>query len=288
MVKKAVILAGGKGTRMLPYTKACAKEMLPLCDKPAVHYIVQEAADAGATDVLIIVSPGKTDIIRYFAKDAALDKELARQNKSYMLDELNALISRTNITFATQYDADGTGGALLIAEKFAEGNPLLVMNGDDLMKGNGENVSAQLVGCFDRHGKAVVAVSRVDDEELKKCGSVRVVNTRGRELEINAIMEKPKDGEAYGNFATQGRYVLPFSIFEYLKKTPMVGEEVRLTDAIGSLAADVGAYAYDFDGVRYDLGSKTGYFKAVVDYAKNDPEISVAVKKILSTYGGKK
>lgn len=287
MIKKAVILAGGKGTRMLPYTKACAKEMLPICDKPALHYIVEEAADAGVTEVLIVISPEKNDIIRYFSHDSALENGLAELNKTYLLDDLKRLTDRVKISYAAQFEADGTGGALLLAETFAGGGALLVMNGDDLMRAE-KPVSLQLADCFEKHGKAVLAVSKVSDDELKNCGSVRVVSGDGREMLIDAIIEKPNLGEAYSSFATQGRYILPNEIFEYLKNAKRVNGELRLTDALGKMAADTGAYAVDFDGKRFDLGNKMGYLQAEIEYALNDPKFHNDVIKILSIYGGTK
>lgn len=287
MIKKAVILAGGKGTRMLPYTKACAKEMLPICDKPALHYIVDDAARGGINEILIIINPEKNDIIRYFSFDAALEKGLSEQNKTYLLDDLKRLTEKVKISYAVQKTADGTGGAMLLAEEFAAGEPILVMNGDDLMRAE-IPVSAQLMGCYDRHGKAVAAVSAVSDEEMKNCGSVRVLESNGRELKIDAIIEKPKEGEAYGNFATQGWYVFPTKIFEVLRRTDRVNGELRLTDALGTLAKEEGAFAYDFEGARYDLGSKAGYLQAEIEYSLADPKLHDDVIKILSIYGGTK
>lgn len=286
MINKAVILAGGRGTRMLPYTKACPKELMPLGDKPALHYVVKEAADAGVREIAIILSPEKESVIKYFTYDEALQKELKKAGKEYLLAELNELIARVKITFITQHKADGTGGALLLAEEFGEKQPLLVMNGDDIMFAQRPNVSEQVIATYIKYGKAVLGVTEVSEEEIRNCGSVRITERDGRDFKIDAVIEKPKKGEEYSSFATQGRYVVTEEVFNTLKKTPLCNGELRLTDALGTVAENGGAYACAYEGRRYDTGSRVGYLEAEIDLALKDEKIKNEIKKLLKKYGG--
>lgn len=285
MINKAVILVGGHGTRMLPYTKACAKEMMPLCGKPALHYVAAEAVEAGISEILFVISPDKQEIVKYFSYDDALEKELKSIGKEYLLNDLNDILNRAEIKFVTQYEADGTGGALLLAEEFVSGKPLLCMNGDDIMTGG---VSKQLAECYNKDGGAVIGVAEVDSETIRNCGSVKVVGRDGRLLKIDGIIEKPKQGMEYSRFATQGRYVLNPSIFGYLRAAEKNNGEIRLTDALNMQAATEGLNAYIYQGMRYDMGSNRGYLKGVVDFAMKDKDQRQIMNEIINEYRGKK
>ena len=270
MVEKCVILAGGIGTRMLPYTKGCAKEMLPLCNKPALQYIIQEVANAGIKDRMVVISPKKDEIVRYFKKDDKLLASLERRGKGDILNELYALLDKINIKYVTQEDANGTGGALLLCKDFTRDDAFLVVNGDDLMTGD---VSSQLVDCFNKHGQNLIAVTEIERSELYKYGSIKIENREGRIIYISDIIEKPKLGEEFSCYATQGRYIVKSEIYDYLSRTKKQNGELILTNALSLMARDGKVDAYAHDGFRYDMGNPKGYLKAVIDFALRDNEL---------------
>jgi UDP-glucose pyrophosphorylase len=284
MVKKAVILAGGRGTRFLPYTKACPKEMLPLCDKPVLHYIVEEAVEAGITDVIVVISPEKEVIRRYFSKDESLNAFLRGKGRDDLLEMLKGIEDMAHISFVVQEKAYGSGDALLCAEKFYKGETVVVMNADDVMTvpENVSNVTAQLIACYERRNLSSIAVQRVSDEVLVSCGAVGVVGSEGRDIFIDKVVEKPALKNAPSNLVTLGRYVLTSEYFEVLKNTPnATSGELNLTDAVDLLARKGKVVAYDFIGTRYDMGSKLGSFEAMLEFTLNDAELGAAAMKIV-------
>lgn len=269
-IKKAVILAAGRGTRFLPYTKACPKEMLPVVDTPSLQLIVDEVADAGIKDVLIIISPDKKMIEKHFSVDAEFEDFLNAHGKSAEAAMLRDIATRANISFAYQTVANGSGKAVLLAEDFLQGEAGAVLNGDDLVYG--KSVVGQLASCYEKCGTTVIGVQEVAPEAIVKYGAIDIKEqTDQRTFFIKNIVEKPAVKDAPSFFAALGRYVISKDFFKYLRQIPVAKNgELQFTDALNLQAQTQGAYAYCFEGRRYDLGDKLGYLQAMVEYGLRD------------------
>ena len=267
-VTKAVILAAGKGTRFMPYTKAHPKEMLAVIDRPALQLIIEEVVASGIKDVLLVISPDKQDIKRYFTPDINLESELRQAGKEKEAQALHELHNLCNITFAYQPVPNGTGSAVALARDFTQCQPFVVLNGDDFMLNSANPVTKQLVAACESTGGSVVGVQTVDKSVIKSYASCRVEDVSGRLYKLSDIIEKPKkDTEIYSLLAPLGRYVFTADIFDEIDKAPIHSGEVYLTDAIRSLCAKGNVYAYDFEGTHYDFGDKLGYIKGFTAYA---------------------
>lgn len=273
-IRKAVILAAGRGTRFLPYTKACPKEMLPVVDTPSLQLIVQEAVSAGIKDVLIVISPEKDVIRRHFSVDAGFEDFLLAHGKKAEAREIHEIGTMANVSFAVQKVADGSGKALLLAESFLDGEAGAVLNGDDLIYSSVSAVK-QLCDCWETFGGTVVGVQKVSEKDISKYGSVKIAADEGNgTFFIDGIKEKPAAPEAPSLYAALGRYVVSADFFGYLRRVPVAENgELQFTDALNLQAAEKGIYAKVFEGRRYDLGSKAGYLAANVEYALRDENL---------------
>ena len=273
-IRKAVILAAGRGTRFLPYTKACPKEMLPVVDTPSLQLIVQEAVSAGIKDVLIVISPEKDVIRKHFSVDAGFEDFLLAHGKKAEAREIHAIGTMANVSFAVQKVADGSGKALLLAESFLDGEAGAVLNGDDLVYSSVSAVK-QLCDCWETFGGTVVGVQKVSEKDISKYGSVKIAADEGNgTFFIDGIKEKPAAPEAPSLYAALGRYVVSADFFGYLRRVPVAENgELQFTDALNLQAAEKGIYAKVFEGRRYDLGSKAGYLAANVEYALRDENL---------------
>lgn len=273
-IRKAVILAAGRGTRFLPYTKACPKEMLPVVDTPSLQLIVQEAVSAGIKDVLIVISPEKDVIRKHFSVDAGFEDFLLAHGKKAEAREIHEIGTMANVSFAVQKVADGSGKALLLAESFLDGEAGAVLNGDDLVYSSVSAVK-QLCDCWDTFGGTVVGVQKVSEKDISKYGSVKIAADEGNgTFFIDGIKEKPAAPEAPSLYAALGRYVVSADFFGYLRRVPVAENgELQFTDALNLQAAEKGIYAKVFEGRRYDLGSKAGYLAANVEYALRDENL---------------
>lgn len=273
-IRKAVILAAGRGTRFLPYTKACPKEMLPVVDTPSLQLIVQEAVSAGIRDVLIVISPEKDVIRRHFSVDAGFEDFLLAHGKKAEAREIHEIGTMANVSFAVQKVADGSGKALLLAESFLDGEAGAVLNGDDLVYSSVSAVK-QLCDCWETFGGTVVGVQKVSEKDISKYGSVKIAADEGNgTFFIDGIKEKPAAPEAPSLYAALGRYVVSADFFGYLRRVPVAENgELQFTDALNLQAAEKGIYAKVFEGRRYDLGSKAGYLAANVEYALRDENL---------------
>jgi len=266
-VKKAVIPAAGLGTRFLPSTKAVPKEMMTIVDKPTLHYIVEEAVFSGAEDILIIVNDGKECINTYFGPNPVYDAL-----KKPALDELNDLLSRVKIQYATQHVLDGNGSAILLAKEFSNGDPISVLFGDDIIYNPDKPVTKQLIEAFEKTGgKTIVGCQRREPADAIKYGVIAYKKMDGRLTKIDDIIEKPPIEELPSDLCSLGRFVLPYSMFDTLAKTPYDRGEIILANAIRSILKTEGAYAYEFEGIRYDIGDKFGFLQANVEYALRSP-----------------
>ena len=269
MIDRAVILAAGRGTRFLPYTKAYPKEMLAVADKPALQLLVEEVSASGIKNVLIVISRDKQDVVRHFTPDRELERSLEKEGKGDAAEQLRALDNLAEVSFAYQQTANGTGNALLLAEDWAENKPFAVLNGDDVILSD-EPVTLQLARAYERCRSCVVGVQQVDRNAIRKYASCRVEESDGRLHRISDIVEKPRDNEVYSLLAPLGRYVALPQVFDVIRRTPKRGNEVCFTDALQIMAREQGIFAYEFQGERFDFGDKLGYVKGVTRYALAD------------------
>lgn len=255
-VRKAVIPAAGHGTRFLPVTKALPKEMLALIDTPALQYVAQEAADSGIEEILVVINREKELIRRYFCKEEAT---CAAER------ELDDLLERVRFDFVYQDEADGTAGAVLLAREFTADEPFAVMYGDDvIVNDGGEPCLQQLIRAYGRTGKTVLGVQERPRQEAAKYAVIRKGRTEGRLTEVLGIVEKPSPDDMPSTLSSLGRYVLTPDIYGAIERAPVFRGEKYLTHAI-DLLTDEGVYAYDFEGVRYDIGDKFGFLQANVE-----------------------
>lgn len=269
-ITKAVIPAAGLGTRFLPVTKSMPKEMLPIIDKPVIHYVVEEAFDSGIDDILLITGRGKRSIEDYFDDAPELRMHLEHHGKSQQLEDLRNISRFGGIHFIRQREPKGLGDAVLCAEKHCGDDPFAVLLRDAIMKDN-TPCTRQLVDIFDTTGSSVIAIQKVPDEHLSKYGIVKGRECGKNLLLLEDIIEKPLPENAPSHFGSIGRYVFTPTIFSCLKQTSQgAGGEIQLTDAIRLLMKKEDVYAYLYDGRRFDTGDKLGYIETIIDYALED------------------
>lgn len=282
MVKKAVIPAAGLGTRVLPASKACPKEMLNIVDKPAIQYIVEEAVRAGITDILIITNRGKGIIEDHFDHAVELEAALkAKGGREDMLKELGDIASMANIFFLRQKVTKGLGHAVLQARSFIGNDPFAVLYGDDVIIGEDPAIS-QLCRAYDKYGKGVVGVNKVSPEAIGKYSSLKVDPLEDRIFKVTDMVEKPTPDKVLSLYSILGRCVLEPEIFDILERTPLgAGGELQLTDAMKTTAREKSMIAVDFTGKRYDMGNKLGIMQAGCEVALNHPEIGEDFKAYL-------
>ena len=274
-VRKAVIPAAGLGTRVLPATKAMPKEMLPIVDKPAIQYIVEEAAASGIEDILIITNRGKGLLEDHFDRAPELEARLTGSpEKEAVLEQIVHISRLANIFYVRQKETKGLGHAILCAKEFVGDEPFAVLYGDDVILGE-DPVCGQLIRAWERYGKGVVGVKEVSEEAIKKYSSLKVEPLEGSCFLCTDMVEKPQRKEdILSLYSILGRCVLPPEIFGILERTaPGAGGEIQLTDAMAALAREQGMTAVDFTGTRYDMGNKLGIMQASVEVALNHPEI---------------
>ncbi len=281
-VRKAVIPAAGLGTRVLPASKSMPKEMIPIVDKPAIQYIVEEAVNSGITDILIITSRGKSIIEDHFDRSPELEDRLSKSpDKKEILDEVIDIANMANITYIRQKETKGLGHAVLCAKNFVGDEPFAILYGDDVILGENPTCK-QLIDAYQKSGKGAVGVKEVDKELLKKYCSLKVSHISDNEYMCTDMIEKPKEGQEFSNFSILGRCVMPPEIFDILENTkPGAGGEIQLTDAMKELSKKDGVIAVDFIGKRYDMGNKLGIMEASVETALKHPEIGEDFKVYL-------
>ncbi|MHB1052630.1 MAG: UTP--glucose-1-phosphate uridylyltransferase GalU [Thiobacillus sp.] len=273
-VKKAVFPVAGLGTRFLPATKASPKEMLPIVDKPLIQYAVEEAMDAGITDIIFISSRTKRTVEDHFDKAYELETELEARGKKRVLELVQSIRpAGVNFIYIRQAEALGLGHAVLCAQPVVGNEPFAVILADDLIDGK-PAVMKQMVDQYDFYQCSVLGVQQVAPAETASYGIVDATPMGERVSRVNAIVEKPKPEEAPSTLGVVGRYILTPRIFHHIQHLkPGAGGELQLTDAIAALLIEQQVLAYAFDGVRYDCGSKLGYLQATVEYALKHPEV---------------
>ncbi len=283
-IRKAVIPAAGLGTRMLPASKSVPKEMFPVVDKPAIQFLVEEAAKAGITDILIITARGKEAIEAHFDKNTDYNLKLSATGRTDDVLELERIESLANIYFLRQKEAKGLGHAVLCAKNFVGNEPFAVLYGDDMIISQ-TPVCKQLSDIWEEYGKPVVGVKEVPTEKVMKYCSLKTAPMDKENLySVSDMIEKPKPEQIFSNFSILGRVILPPEIFEILEKTaPGAGGEIQLTDAMAELSRKSGILAYDYEGKRYDMGSKLGFIMANIDEGLKHPETAEGLKEYLKS-----
>jgi UTP--glucose-1-phosphate uridylyltransferase len=281
-ITKAVFPVAGLGTRFLPVTKASPKEMLPIVDKPLIQYAVEEAVAAGITELIFITGRGKRAIEDHFDKAYELEAELQAHGKNKLLREVRGLLAEgVSCTYIRQSEALGLGHAVLRARHLVGDQPFAVILADDLIDAP-LPVMKQMSQAHARHGGSIIAVQNVAREDTASYGIVSADRIGPSISRITAIVEKPKPEEAPSTLGVVGRYILSPRIFHFLENLrPGAGREIQLTDAIGRLLREEPVFAYEFDGRRYDCGSKLGYLEATVNYALKHPEVAAPFRTFL-------
>ena len=286
-VRKAIIPAAGLGTRFLPATKALAKEMLPIVDTPTIQYIIQEAVDSGIEEILIITNSNKHAMENHFDKNYELESRLLESGKIKQAKEINDIANLANIYYIRQKEPKGLGHAVLCAKSFIGNEPFAVLLGDDVVVNDKKPALRQLIDAYIQKEASVVGVQTVEHKDVNKYGIVRpskshIVECAGRLVKLSDMIEKPSINEAPSDLAVLGRYVLTPKIFELLEtQSKGTGNEIQLTDAIKRLMDIQAVYAYDFEGIRYDVGDKFGFIKATIDFALNREDLREQVQEYL-------
>lgn len=282
-VTKAIIPAAGFGTRMLPITKAIPKEMLPLVDKPALQFIVEEAASSGIEDILIVTSRGKTAIEDHFDRLPELEDSLAKPGKEEQLESVLQTSKLANISYIRQPEINGLANAILMGRSFVGNEPFMVLYGDDVIESN-TPVTSQLMKAYDEFSLTSLGIQEVEEQYISLYSSLKVDHIRDNLYRVNDMVEKPKFGQHLSLFAILGRCLLVPEIFDIIiNQKPGAGGEIQLTDAIADVAKTKGCIGVDFIGTRYDIGNKLGYLKAQVEFGLRHPETSASFKEYLSS-----
>ena len=282
-VTKAVIPAAGLGTRVLPATKALPKEMLPIVDKPAIQYIIEEAVNSGIKDILIITNRGKNLIEDHFDRSPELEQKLLDFNKDSILLKVKEIANLANIYFIRQKETKGLGHAIKCAKSFVQNEPFAVLYGDDVISGK-TPACKQLIDTYEKYSLPVLGVKKVPEKDISKYSSLKVENINGNIFKCTDMIEKPKKGQEFSLYSILGRCILTPDIFDILENLkPGAGNEIQLTDAIKVLAKNKGSIALEYEGTHYDMGNKLGIMKAHVEFALNHNEIGENFKSYLKS-----
>ncbi|MGV3467176.1 MAG: UTP--glucose-1-phosphate uridylyltransferase GalU [Heyndrickxia sp.] len=266
-VRKAIIPAAGLGTRFLPATKAMPKEMLPIVDKPTIQYIVEEAVESGIEDIIIVTGKGKRAIEDHFDHSFELENNLFEKGKFELLNEVRKSSKLVDIHYIRQKEPKGLGHAIWCARKFIGNEPFAVLLGDDIVKSQ-KPCLKQMMEQYERYNATILGVKTVQPKDVSRYGIVGANKIGNRFYSVNQLVEKPKENEAPSHLAIMGRYILSPKVFEILQEqTPGAGGEIQLTDAISELNKMEAVYAYDFEGIRYDVGEKLGFIQTTIEFA---------------------
>lgn len=284
-VKKAVIPAAGLGTRFLPATKAMAKEMLPIVDKPTIQFIVEEALKSGIEDILIVTGKAKRPIEDHFDANIELETNLKEKGKTDLL-KLVEETTDVNLHFIRQSHPRGLGHAVLQAKAFVGNEPFVVMLGDDLMEDD-IPLTKQLINDYEKTHASTIAVMKVPHEETSKYGIIDPeVEVEPGLFNVRNFVEKPAPEKAPSDLAIIGRYLLTPEIFNILEnQAPGAGNEIQLTDAIDTLNKTQRVFAQEFKGTRYDVGDKFGFMKTSIEYGLKHPEVKDELRRYIKDLG---
>jgi UTP--glucose-1-phosphate uridylyltransferase len=280
-VRRAVVLAAGYGTRLLPATKAQPKEALPLVDKPIIQYTVEEAAASGLEQVIIVTASGKRAVEDHFDRSLELEQALRQKGDLERLEEIQAISDLADIVYVRQKQQLGVGHAVLTVRDVVGQEPFVLFFPDDVIIAD-VPVARQMLDVFEEYGAPILAVERVAAADIENYGVVDPEPVRDRLVRVKGLVEKPTPEEAPSDLGIVGRYVLTSDIFAALDATrPGKGKEIQLTDALGLLLAEQPVYAYLFEGCRYDTGRPLGLLKASVEIALRRPDIGPEFRRYL-------
>lgn len=280
-VRKAIIPAAGLGTRFLPATKAQPKEMLPIVDKPTIQYIIEEAVAAGIQDIIVVTGRNKRSIEDHFDRSIELELELEKSGKQEVLAMVKEISEMANIHYIRQKEPRGLGHAILAAQHFIGEEPFAVLLGDDVVVAK-QPCLGQMLDVFHEYRTSILGVQTVPREVVDKYGIIAGKQVDDRIYKVNDMVEKPPVEEAPSNIAVLGRYIITPEIFHFLETQDAgKGGEIQLTDALKRLAKEQAMYAYDFKGSRYDVGSKTGFIQANIEFALRSDELREDMKDYL-------
>ena len=283
-IRKAIIPAAGLGTRFLPATKAQPKEMLPIVDKPTIQYIIEEAVASGIEEILIITGRNKKCIEDHFDKSVELEMELEKNNKIELLELVRNISDMADIHYIRQKEPRGLGHAIRCAKTFVGNEPFAILLGDDVVYNPEKPCLKQLIECYNEYKTTILGVQTVSENDVYKYGIVDGIIVEDRVCKVKGLVEKPSVEDAPSNTAILGRYIVTPRIFDILDNTkPGKGNEIQLTDALLTLIKEEAMYAYNFEGIRYDVGDKLGFLQSTVEYALRKPELKNEFVQYLKT-----
>lgn len=282
-IRKVVIPCAGLGTRFLPVTKTYAKEMLPIIDEPNLQFIVEECVESGIEEIIVIVSDAKPEIKEYFSRNLNLEKRLRKVGKHEEAELIKSIGEMITITYVNQPKPLGLGHAVLCAKEAINGEDFALILGDDLVYNPEDPAIGQLIREYEKFNASIMGVQKVQHQETKKYGIIDIKNKISDSLfEINKFVEKPKVEDAPSDYAILGRYIIKNSIFEELEHGEKDGKgEYQLTSALESLLKKEKIYAYTFEGIRYDIGDKFGYVKAIIDFSLRRDDLKEKVSEYI-------
>jgi len=284
-VRKAVIIAAGRGTRFLPITRSQPKEMLPLVDKPLIQYSVEEAINSGIEQVIMVTARGKQAIDDYFDRCSELEQFLEQKGETELLRQMQELSNMVDICYIRQKEQLGLGHAILTARNIVGKEPFAVILPDDIIDSDVPSLK-RMIEVYEEYGAGVIAVERVSDENIRKYGIIEPRQVSEGVYQVLSLVEKPETAQAPSHLGIVGRYILTPEIFDVLMVTPPgKGGEIQVTDGLQLLLKQQALYAYELDGVRYDTGTPLGWLEATVALAlKRDdigPELREYLRKLL-------
>jgi len=282
-VRKAVILAAGYGTRFLPATKAIPKEMLPLVDRPAIQYVVEEAVKAGLEQIIMVTAATKRAVEDHFDRDVELERWLEQKGSGQQAEEIRRVAGLADIACVREKERLGIGHAVLMARSLVGDEPFALFFPDDIIESEVPAIK-QLMDVFYRHGGSVLAVQRVPREEIHHYGVIEPKPLEDRVYQVLGIVEKPAAGKAPSDLAVVGRYVLTPALFQILARTrpdPNAGGEIQLTDGIAQLLGEEPVFACRYEGERFDVGRPLGLLKASLSMALRRPDLGPELRRYL-------
>jgi UTP--glucose-1-phosphate uridylyltransferase len=283
-VRKAVITAGGWGTRFLPVTRSQPKEMLPLINKPLIHYAVEEAINSGIEQVILVTALGKNAIEDYFDRSFELEYFLGQRGETELLEEMRKISNMVNICYIRQKEQLGLGHAILATADVVGREPFAVLLPDDIIDSRVPALE-QLLTVYERYQTNVVAVERVSEQDTVKYGIVEPKKISERLHQVLSLVEKPEPSDAPSNLGIVGRYILMPEVFDTLKMTrPGKKGEVQVTDALQLLLKEQKIIAYEFEGVRYDTGTPQGWLEATIALALSHPDLGPQLREYLRNF----
>lgn len=281
-IKKLIIPAAGWGTRFLPMTKIIPKELVPILNRPSIDLLVDEAIQSGIEEIILVISTRKQEIMKYFQKNIPLEKELKSKNKLELLRNVKKTNREAVIRVVYQYEQLGLAHAILTGAKFFKNEPFAVILGDDLIKSD-VPVIKQMINEYNKLNASIIGVQTISKSKLNLYGIIKPKNkddSNKKVFEIAGAIEKPNPEKAPSHKAILGRYIFNYSIVKHLEKSEYLSNtEVNLVDFFDDYLEEEKMYAYEFDGVRYDLGSIEGFVQATIDYSVENDEIGDIIQQ---------